>query len=143
MKRWIAEACGSSRICSHSGRNVSIPSISSSVSQTGSSPGPLARSRTSPSRAAAGHGVGSGAPSRTRRAAVVGARTASRSAASAAARSSKEGSSPGLVPASSTISPRESAMPGATRSRAGVRRPFSPVVRVVTESVRRHARRER
>ena len=34
-------------------------------------------------------------------------------------------------------------MPGAMRSRAGVRRPFSPSRRVVTASVRRHARRER
>ena len=47
VKRWIADACGSSRIRSHSGRIRDSAPVSSSVSQTGSSPRPEASSRTS------------------------------------------------------------------------------------------------
>ena len=47
VKRWMTEACGSSRIRSHSGRIVSSAPVSSSVSQTGSRPRPEASSRTS------------------------------------------------------------------------------------------------
>ena len=65
-------------------------------------------------RASAGHGSGSGAHSRARRAAVGGASTTSRSAAAAAARSSSTGSSAGRARRSSTISPPASATPSAT-----------------------------
>ena len=92
VNRWIAEACGSSRIRSHSGSKPSSAPVSSSVSHTASSPRPAASSRTSACRASAGHGSGSGGHSRTSRAAVAGASTTSRSAATAAARSSSAGS---------------------------------------------------
>ena len=95
VNRWIADACGSSRIRSHSGRNRSSAPVSSSVSHTPSRPRPEASSRTSSWRASSGHGSGSGAHSRTRRAAVGGASTTSCSAAIAAARSSSAGSSAG------------------------------------------------
>ena len=72
VNRWTGEACGSSRIRSHSGSTAASTPVSSRVSQTASRPRPDASSRTSSCRAASGHGSGSGAPLRTSRAAVAG-----------------------------------------------------------------------
>ena len=58
VKRWITEACGSSRIRSHSGSTRSTAPVSSRVSQTARSPGPAASSRTNSWRAPSGHGSG-------------------------------------------------------------------------------------
>ena len=113
VKRWIAEACGSSRMRSHSGSSRLTAPVSSRVSHTCSRPLP-ASIRTSCWRASAGHGSGIGGVSRARRAAVGGASTTSSSLAAAAARRSRTGSSDGRALASSTISLRDSATPGAT-----------------------------
>ncbi len=72
VKRWIAEACGSSRIRSHSGRIAASAPVSSSVSQVPSSPRPEASSRTSSRRASGRPRVGQrgalpGQPGRGRR----------------------------------------------------------------------------
>ena len=106
-------------------------------------PRPDASSRTSSCRASVGQGSGSGAASRARRAAVGGASTASRSAAAAAARSSSTGSSAGRAPRSSTTSPRDSATPGASGSRAGLRAVRGDAGRASTASTRRQASRDR
>ena len=121
VKRWITDACGSNRIRSHSGRIRSTAPVSSRVSQTARSPGPAASSRTNSWRAPSGHGSGSAGPSRTRRAVLVGESSTSRSAASAAARSSSSGSLAGSASAASTTSPAESATPGPSGSRRGLR----------------------
>ena len=92
VKRWIAEACGSIRIRSHSGRKPGQRAGLLERLPHGEQPGPEAsrpHQRSGPPPATAS---GSGAHSRTRRAAVAGASTTSRSAASAAARSSRTGS---------------------------------------------------
>jgi len=71
VNRWIADACGSSRIRSHSGSTASSAPVSSRVSHTGSSPGPAASNLTRAWRASAGHGHGRGGHSATSRVAVA------------------------------------------------------------------------
>ena len=87
VKRWIAEACGSSRTRSHSGSTASRAPVSSRVSQTAEQAGPgREQPHQQACRASAGHGSRQRpAPRATSRAAVAGASTRSRSAASAAA----------------------------------------------------------
>ena len=143
VKRWMAEACGSSRIRSHSGRIRASAPVSSRVSHTPSSPRPEASSRTSSCRASVGHGSGSGGDSRTSRAAVGGASRASCSAAAAQARSSSTGSSEGRARLSSTTSPADRATPVASGVSEGRRRPCTVAGLDSTPSTRRQVSRER
>ena len=142
VNRWIAEACGSSRIRSHSGRICASAPVSSRVSQVPSSPRPEASSRTSSRRASGGQGSGSGGHSRASRAAVGGASTTSRSAASAAARSSSAGSSAGRARRSSTTSLAARATPSASGVSDGRRTPTC-AGRASASSTRRQVSRDR
>ena len=142
VNRWMADACGSSRIRSHSGRICASAPVSSRVSQVPSSPRPEASSRTSSRRASGGQGSGSGGHSRASRAAVGGASTTSRSAASVAARSSSAGSSAGRARPSSTTSLAARATPSASGVSDGRRAPMR-AGRASASSTRRQVSRDR
>ena len=146
VNRWIAEACGSSRIRSHSGRTRSSAPVSSRVSHTAEQP---AAGGQQPDQQVAGLGGprarAASAPSRTSRAAVVGASDGvALGGLGGGAQQQQSGRRRAARRASSTTSPRE------TRDarRDAARRPGSggavaDAVRASTASTRRQVSRER